>query len=206
MQAEHSQLEFCFSTSFLKPSSAVAGTTAAAAMPNENLGASIVGLILPKPLELGAGLLPGFGVSQQRHLSLLASFLVIHSLHSHCDCFCVAARFLNKSSLVGAGGIPKSGGGATAAGLLPGFGVSQHKHFVFALSFLAMQASHSHWVLACLAASVLNKSSAGGDAFIFVVVVVDAAAAAGFDANAKNKLHKVEVYLWNFKISHHLFP
>ena len=86
---------------------------------------------------------------------------------------------MNKSSLATAGfvvvvvvvseateGIPNlnddNEAAAVATGLLPGFGVSQLKHFSLLKSFLHMQTSHSHWVLFCLAASCLKKSSATG--------------------------------------------
>lgn len=164
MHAVHSQFAACFSAIFLNVSSGFVAV--AAAIPKENCDDGCA----PK-LKLGdaftAGLLPGFGVSQAMHASLSTSFLVMHASHSHEVVFCFAARLLNKSSPADAAGIPKEklDVGATAAGaagLLPGFGVSQQAHLSLLASFFVIHASHSHCVFFCCAARLLNRSSDGG--------------------------------------------
>lgn len=144
IHASHShEVVFCFAARLLNKSSLVV----AAGIPKEKLGAAGA-----------AGLLPGLGVSQQAHLSLLASFFVMQASHSHCVAFCWAARVLKRSS---------DGGPrdcelillSTFGTFVPGFEVSQHKHFVFSESLRVRQESHSHDADFCLATRLANKLS-----------------------------------------------
>lgn len=103
IHVEHSHLACCALSSFPNPSS----FESAFLQPNENVGAPTDGangfelLILvgsgfftaPAPLPL-----PGFGLSQQRHLTAVESLRVMHSLHSHLSAFCAAISALKPSS------------------------------------------------------------------------------------------------------------
>lgn len=132
MHASHShEVVACFAARLLNKSSA--GFMVAAGIPNEKLGAGAA-----------VTLLPGFAVSQQAHLSLLASFLVKHSSQSHEVVFCFAARLLNKSSEAGAAGAGTERDFETNALSLPFLEVLQHKHAVFVESLRVRHESHSH--------------------------------------------------------------
>lgn len=144
-------------------------------LPNENCCDDVLAMALASLL---VEVIASFACSQHTHFDLVASFLVMHAVHSHVVAFCLAAIDLNMLSVAGLDdgcdgvddddgkepnekvfcGVPSALVVALVA--LP-FGSPQHTHFVADASFGTKHILQSHFELES-AAFVAVSSGANG--------------------------------------------